>query len=34
MVLAAGDAERDATARVLRQYGIDQAFRFATPAGK
>ena len=33
MVLAAGDAEREATARVLRQYGIDQAFRFA-PAGK
>jgi hypothetical protein len=34
MVLAAGDAEREATARVLQQYGIEQAFRFATPAGK
>jgi hypothetical protein len=34
MVLAAGDAEREATARVLQHYGIDQAFRFATPAGK
>ena len=34
IVLAAGDAEREATARVVQQYGIDQAFRFATPAGK
>ncbi|MGA2864810.1 MAG: hypothetical protein ABSF95_10010 [Verrucomicrobiota bacterium] len=32
MVLAAGQAEREATARVLEHYGIDQAFRFATPA--
>jgi len=32
MVLAAGQAEREATARVLQHYGIDQAFRFATPA--
>ena len=34
MVLAAGDAEREATARVLQHYGIDQAFRFATPPGQ
>jgi hypothetical protein len=31
---AAGHAEREATAKVLRQYGIDQAFRVATPPGK
>jgi hypothetical protein len=34
MVLAAGDAEREATARVLEQYRIEQAFRFAAPTGK
>ncbi len=32
MVLAAGDAERAATARVLRQYGVEHASRFTAPA--
>ncbi len=34
IVLAAGDAEREATARVLQHYGIEQAFRFASQTGK
>jgi hypothetical protein len=31
MVLAAGDAERAATERVLQQYGIDRTSRFSVP---
>lgn len=34
LVLGAGDAEREATARVLKRYGIGEAFRFAAAAGK
>jgi hypothetical protein len=34
MVLAAGDAEREATARVLQHYGIEEASRLAGVAGK
>jgi hypothetical protein len=30
VVLAAGDTEKEATARVLQRYGIDQPFHFTT----
>jgi hypothetical protein len=30
IVLAAGDAEHDATARILRRYGITEPFHFAS----
>lgn len=31
MVVAAGEAERDATRRILKRYGINDEFRFAPP---